>query len=76
MTEYCHSTKSLSDVLQEPQLDLARAADFVLGTISTLEGFRLQHAWSHTFQYTLQVASHLEIEANISRVRQKELLDI
>ena len=31
-------TKSLSDILQEPELDLAKAAEFVTGTIVTLSG--------------------------------------
>ena len=64
-------TKSLSDILQEPELDLAKAAEFVTGTIVTLEDFRSQESWNNTFEYILQVASHLLIQAVPPRIRQR-----
>lgn len=49
-------TNSISDILQAPELDLAKAADvFVTGTIVTLDDFE---SWNNTFEYIIQVASH------------------
>ena len=45
--------KGLSDVLQGTQLDLAKAADFVSGTIETIEVFR---EWEKLFLYCENVA--------------------
>ena len=55
-------TKGLSDHLQNPRLDLSRAGDLVLGTMSTLEEFRSDKVWDHTFDYAQQVARHLKID--------------
>lgn len=54
-------TKGLSDHLQNPRLDLSKASDLVLGTISTLEGFRSDKAWDHTFDYARLVTTHLKL---------------
>ena len=40
-------TKDLSDVSQSTRLDLAKAANLVLGTEETLEDFRTDNYWDH-----------------------------
>ena len=64
-------TKGLSDHLQNPRLDLSKASDLVLGTISTLEEFRSDKAWDHTFDYAQQVATHLKIDIAPPTCRRK-----
>ena len=44
-------TKSLSDVLQSTQLDLARAAGLVSATVETLEEFRSDQEWQKVLVY-------------------------
>ena len=44
-------TKSLSDQLQSREMDLAKAADHVLATISTLKDFRTDNHWNHIYKY-------------------------
>ena len=50
-------TKSLSDMLQSTQLDLARAADLVSVTIETLEEFRSDQEWQKVFKYCESVCT-------------------
>ena len=64
-------TKALSDILQKPDLDLASASTLILSTKSTLQGFRSQETWDHTYQYVLQVAAHLNISPNLPHSRQR-----
>ena len=64
-------TKALSDILQKPDLDLASASALILSTKSTLQGFRSQETWDHTYQYVLQVAAHLNISPNLPHSRQR-----
>ena len=44
-------TKSLSDMLQSAQLDLAKAVDHVSATVETLEEFRSDQEWQKVFKY-------------------------
>lgn len=55
-------TKSLSDYLQNQSLDLAKAGQLVLGTISTLKEFRSDVTWSKTYAYAQQVAKCLKVQ--------------
>lgn len=57
-------TKGLSDHLQNPEIDLVKTGDLVLGTICTLEEFRSDEVWEHTFEYAEQVAKHLNIASS------------
>lgn len=50
-------TKSLSDMLQSTQLDLARAADLVSVTVETLEEFRSDQEWQKVFKYCESVCN-------------------
>ena len=65
-------TKGLSDHLQNPRLDLTRAGDLVLGTISTLEEFRSDKTWDHVYDYVQQVARHLRIDIAPPLARQRK----
>ena len=68
-------TKSLSDQLQSPQVDLASASDLVLATKETLEEFRDDKAWSHLYGYVQSVAELYNIEQHAPRqLRKKKLL--
>ena len=49
-------TKSLSDLLQCRQLDLAKAADLVLATKTTVKEFRTDSKWDSIYKYALDVA--------------------
>ena len=51
MIESYRVQKSLSDVLQSTQLDLARAADLVSATVETLEEFRSDPEWQKVLVY-------------------------
>ena len=42
-----------------------------MSTKSTLQGFRSQETWDHTYQYVLQVAAHLNISPNLPHSRQR-----
>ena len=48
--------KGLSDVLQSTQLNLAKAADLVSGTIETIEVFRCDDEWEKLLSYCEDVA--------------------
>lgn len=67
-------TKGLSDVLQSANLDLARAADLVLGTIETLEDLRTDGYWNRLFTYIESVAKHHAIDIIGHRPRRKRKL--
>ena len=56
--------KGLSDVLQSPSLDLAKAADLVSATIETLQSFWNGHEWDHLYAYAESVASLHSIDLN------------
>lgn len=45
------STKSLSEHLQSRQMDLAKVADLVIATISSLKEFRSDSQWNHFYKY-------------------------
>lgn len=49
-------TKSLSDQLQSQTIDMSNAASLVLSTIATLENFRNDSTWDHTYKYICDVA--------------------
>ena len=67
-------TKSLSDQLQSTEMDLAKAADLVLATISTLEEFRSDSQWDHRFKYVKDVADLHSISVALPRPCRRKLL--
>ena len=67
-------TISLSDQLQSRQLDLIKAADLVLATISTLTEFRTNNLWKCIYKYALDVANLHSITVDLSQpCRRKQL---
>ena len=67
-------TKSLSDYLQHTQINLAKAADLVSATVSTLELFRTDGEWDKLFCYAGKVAEVKNIEITHPRPpRQRRL---
>ena len=60
-------TKSLSDCLQNTQLHLAKAADLVAATISTLEVFRTESEWNKLWAYAEKVAEVNEVEVKLAQ---------
>ena len=60
-------TKSLSDQLQSKQLDLAKAADLVLATKSTLTEFRTDSQWDSIYKYAVEVANLHSINVELPR---------
>ena len=67
-------TKGLSDVLQSTSLDLAKAADLVLGTIETLEDLRTDNYWDRLFTYVESVAKLHSIDIIRHRPSRKRKL--
>ena len=61
--------KGLSDVLQGIQIDLAKAADLVLGTVETIEAFHSDDEWEKVFRYCENVAKLHNIPKATSRSR-------
>ena len=59
-------TKSLSDALQSPALDLAKASSLVETTIETIVQFRTDIEWSKIFSYTEKIANHHNISIPLS----------
>ncbi|KAI6658296.1 hypothetical protein LOD99_15565 [Oopsacas minuta] len=55
-------TKSLSDYLQSPQVNLANATDLVSSTVSTLGYFRTDEEWEKIFRYSENVARSNNID--------------
>ena len=55
-------TKQLSDQLQSPHTDMAKAADLVTATMETLQQFRSDEEWSKLYKYVVDVASLHNIE--------------
>ena len=55
-------TKQLSDQLQSPRTDMAKAADLVTATMETLQQFRSDEEWSKLYKYVKDVASLHNIE--------------
>ena len=67
-------TKSLSDYLQHAEVNLAKAADLVSATVSTLELFRTDGEWDKLFCYAEKVAEVKNIEITNPRPpRQRRL---
>ena len=67
-------TKSLSDQLQSRQIDLAKAADLVLATVSTLKEMRSDSQWDHLFKYVKDAAVLHSISVDLPRpCRRKQL---
>ena len=65
---------SLSDQLQSTEMDLAKAADLVLTTISILEEFRSDSQWNHIFKYVKDVADLHGISVDLPQpCRHKQL---
>ena len=60
-------TKSLSDQLQSREMDLAKAADLVLATISTLKEFRSDDQWNHIYKYVKDIANLHGISIDLPR---------
>ena len=67
-------TKSLSDSLQNSQIDLGKAADLVLATEGTLQDFRTDDEWEKVFNYAKSVAgiNNVEISATVQSRRQRQ----
>ena len=55
-------TKQLSDQLQSPRTDMAKATDLVTATMETLQQFRSDEEWSKLCKYVKDVASLHNIE--------------
>ena len=55
-------TKQLSDQLQSPRTDMAKAADLVTATMETLQQFRSDEEWIKLYKYVMDVASLHNIE--------------
>ena len=67
-------TKSLSDCLQNPKVNLDSAADLVASTVSTLEYFRTDEEWDKIFNYTENIAKSNHIDnTNYRPPRQRHL---
>ena len=60
-------TKSLSDQLQSREIDLAKAADLVLATVSTLQEMRNDSQWDHIFTYVKDAAVLHSIHVDLPR---------
>ena len=60
-------TKSLSDQLQSREMDLAKAADLVLATVSTLKEFRSDNQWNHIYKYVQDIATLHGINVDLPR---------
>ena len=60
-------TKSLSDQLQSTEIDLAKTADLLVATVSTLKEFRSDSQWNHLFQYVKDVADLHGISVDFPR---------
>ena len=60
-------TKSLSDHLQNAQVNLGKAADLVSATVSRLELFRTDGEWDKFFCYAKKVAEVKNIEITSPR---------
>ena len=74
MFDRIHScTKSLSDQLQSTQVDLAKAADLVSATKSTLEEYRTDYFWKKIFHYSQSIAELHGIEVLPVQRRQRKL---
>ena len=68
-------TKSLSDQLQSRHLDLAKAADLVQATMTTVKEFRTDSQWNSIYKYAVDVENLHSIRVEHSRPsRRKELL--
>ena len=55
-------TKQLSDQLQSPHTNMAKATDLVIATMEALQQFRSDEEWSKLLQYFKDVASLHSIE--------------
>ena len=60
-------TKSLSYQLQSRQMDLAKAADLVTATISTLKEFRNDSQWNRIYKYVQDIANLHGISEDFQR---------
>ena len=69
-------TKKLSDLLQNQQCNLAKAADLVSATIQTLEEFRSDTSWNCLFRYAQHVAETNEISATFDRQKRRRRLPL
>ena len=58
-------TKCLSDQLQSTQVDLAKAADLVLATKSTLEEYRTDTFWEKIYAHSQKIAELHTIEMSL-----------
>ena len=67
-------TKSLSDQLQSVNIDMAKAADLVIATITTVQEFRSDSAWNHMFKYVEDVAALPDINVTPQRVQRPRQL--
>ena len=67
-------TKQLSDQLQSPHTDMAKAADLVTATMETLQQFRSDEEWNKLYKYVVDVASLHNIEiAPLRSQRQRKM---
>lgn len=64
-------TKSLSDQLQSVSIDMAKAANLVTATITTMQEFRSDSAWSHIYKYVEVVAALPHINVPPQRLQRQ-----
>jgi len=62
-------TKSLSDHLQSPQTNLAKACDLTSATLETLQLFRTDEEWDNHYKYITESASFFGIDVTPRRPR-------
>ena len=67
-------TKSLSDLLQNVNIDMAKAADLVIATITTVQEFRSDSAWNHMFKYVEDVAALPDVSVTHQRTQRPRQL--
>ena len=64
-------SSSLSNLLQETQLDLSKAVEVVNTTISTFDEFRSEAEFDKLYAYTSEVAMTPNINIEVSEIRNK-----
>ena len=67
-------TKQLSDQLQSPHTDMAKAADLVTATMETLQQFRSDEEWIKLYKYVMDVASLHNIEVAPQRSQRQRTM--
>ena len=67
------STKQLSDSLQSSTIDLSRATELVLATVSLLTEYRSDSHWDRVYDYAIRVAElhDIPIDVRLPRTRRR-----